>query len=155
MKNVDGLYESNYDTDGELNGAKKKKFDHKQLELVDKTDKESKLDEETKNFLKEIEKREKGVDKKGFIRYFKYEPSPLAIKLQNQNKHDLKKNLDKIKAQKIKLDKDERNNTNNKNENDRHNMILSPIDKIYQYFEYKFLSKPDTQSDRQQPDQQQ
>ena len=103
----------------------------------------------------EIEKREKGVDKKGFIRYFKYEPSPLVIKLQNQNKHDLKKNLDKIKAQKIKLDKDERNNTNNKNENDRHNMILSPIDKIYQYFEYKFLSKPDTQSDRQQPDQQQ
>ena len=63
--------------------------------------------------------------------------------------------MDKIKAQKIKLDKDERNNTNNKNENDRHNMILSPIDKIYQYFEYKFLSKPDTQSDRQQPDQQQ
>ena len=31
--------------------------------------------------IKEIEKREKGVDKKGFIRYFKYEPSALVIKL--------------------------------------------------------------------------
>ena len=67
MKNVDGLYESNYDTDGELNEAKKKKFDHKQLELVDKTDKESKLDEETKNFLKEIEKREKVLIKRDLL----------------------------------------------------------------------------------------
>ena len=135
MKNVDGLYESNYDTDGELNGAKKKKFDHKQLELVDKTDKESKLDEETKNFLKEIEKREKGVDKKGFIRYFNYEPSELVIKLLNQNTQELKKSLEKIKQQKIELSKDERNSTNNKNENDRLNMILSIIDRIYQFFE--------------------
>ena len=135
MKNVDGLYESNYDTDGELNEAKKKKFDHKQLELVDKTDKESKLDEETKNFLKEIEKREKGVDKKGFIRYFNYEPSELVIKLLNQNTKELKKSLEKIKQQKIELSKDERNSTNNKNENDRLNMILSIIDRIYQFFE--------------------
>ena len=135
MKNVDGFYESNYDTDGELNEAKKKKFDHKQLELVDKTDKESKLDEETKNFLKEIEKRGKGVDKKGFIRYFNYEPSELVIKLLNQNTQELKKSLEKIKQQKIELSKDERNSTNNKNENDRLNMILSIIDRIYQFFE--------------------
>ena len=88
-----GFTKSNYDTDGELNEAKKKKFDQKQFELVDKTDKESKLDEETKNFLKEIEKREKGVDKKGFIRYFIYESSALVIKLLNQNTQELKKKL--------------------------------------------------------------
>ena len=35
------------------------------------------------------------------------------------------------------LNKDERNSTNNKNENDRLNMILSVIDRIYQFFEYK------------------
>ena len=48
----------------------------------------------------------------------------------------------------IKLDTGERNATNNKNENDRLNMILSVTDKIYQLFEYKFLS--DKQSDQQQ-----
>ena len=130
-----GFTKSNYDTDGELNEEKKKKFDHKQFELVDKTDKESKLDEETKNVLKEIEKREKGVDKKGFIRYFNYEPSALVIKLFNQNTQELKKSLKKIKQQKIELNKDERNSRNNKNENDRLNMILSVIDRIYQFFE--------------------
>ena len=56
MKNVDELYEkyynaykSDYDTDDELNEAKNKKFDCKQFELDDKTDKESNLDEETKD----------------------------------------------------------------------------------------------------------
>ena len=55
MKNVDELYEkyyntykSDYETDDELNEAKKKKFDRNQFKLVDKTDKELKLDEETK-----------------------------------------------------------------------------------------------------------
>ena len=55
MKNVDELYKeyynaykSDYDTDDELKGAKKKKFDHKQFELNDKINKESKLDEKTK-----------------------------------------------------------------------------------------------------------
>ena len=57
-----------------------------------------------------------------------------------QNTQDLRKSLDKIKQQKIKLNKDERNSTNNKNENDRVNMILSLIDRIYQFFEYKFFS---------------
>ena len=55
MKNVDefykkcyNAYKSDYDTDDELNAAKKKKFHHKQFELVDKTDEELKLDEETR-----------------------------------------------------------------------------------------------------------
>ena len=47
--------------------------------------------------------------------------------------------MDEIKQLKIKLNKDERNSTNNKNENDRLNMILSVIDRIYQFFEYTFL----------------
>ena len=45
--------------------------------------------------------------------------------------------MNEIIQQKIKLNKDERNSTNNKNENDRLNMILSVIDRIYQFFEYK------------------
>ena len=55
MKNVDELYENycnayknGYDTDNELNEAKKKEFDYRQFELFDKTDKKSKLDGETK-----------------------------------------------------------------------------------------------------------
>ena len=59
--------------------------------------------------------------------------------LLNQNTQDLKKSLDKIKQQKIELDTDERNSTNYKNNNDRINMILSVIDRIYQFFEYNFL----------------
>ena len=47
--------------------------------------------------------------------------------------------MDQIKQQKIKLNKDERNSTNNKNENDRLNMILSVIDRNYQFFEYKIF----------------
>ena len=56
MENDDELYakyysayKSGYDTDYELNEAKKKKFDHNQFKLIDKTDKELKLDEETKD----------------------------------------------------------------------------------------------------------
>ena len=52
----------------------------------------------------------------------------------------------KIKQQKIKLDTGEKNSPNNKNENDKINIILSVIDGIYQFFEYKFLS--DKQSDQ-------
>ena len=48
--------------------------------------------------------------------------------------------MDETKQQKIKLNKYERNSTNNKNENDRLNMIMSVIDWIYQFFEYKFFS---------------
>ena len=145
MKNVDELYEkyynaykNDYDND-ELNEAKKKKFGYKQFELFDETNKKLKLDGETKNFIKEIENKEKGVDNKRFTKIFSYEPTALVNKLLGQNRQDLRKNLDEIKQQKIKLNKDERNSTNNENENDRLNMILSVIDRIYQFFEYKFL----------------
>ena len=74
--------------------------------------------------------------------------------LLSQNTQDLKKNLDRIKQQKIKLDKDERNITNNKNENDRLNIILSLIDRIYEFFVYKLLSDKPTDQQQQQLDQQ-
>ena len=47
--------------------------------------------------------------------------------------------MDEVKKQKIELNKDERNSTNNTNENDRLNIILSVIDRIYRVFEYQFL----------------
>ena len=47
--------------------------------------------------------------------------------------------MDEVKKQKIELNKDERNSTNNTNENDRLNIMLSVIDRIYRFFEYKFL----------------
>ena len=43
--------------------------------------------------------------------------------------------MGEIKQQKIKLNEDERNSKNNKN-----NDILCVIDRIYQFFEYKFFS---------------
>ena len=147
MKNVDELYEkyynaykNDYENDDELKEAKKKKIDCKQFELFDETDKKLKLDGETKNFIKEIENKEKGVDKKGFMKYFSYEPAALVNKLLGQNTQDLRKILDQIKQQEIKLNKDERNSTNNKNEHDRVNMILGVIDRIYQFFECNFFS---------------
>ena len=55
VKNVDEIhkkyynaYKSDYDTDDELKGAKKKKFDHKQFELDGKINKQSKVNEKTK-----------------------------------------------------------------------------------------------------------
>ena len=55
MKNVDKLYEkyynaykNDYDNDDELSKGKKKKFDYKQFELFDKTDKKLTLDGKTK-----------------------------------------------------------------------------------------------------------
>ena len=56
--------------------------------IVNKTDKESKLDEETKKIFKEIEKREKDIDKKEFMKYFNYEPTALVNKLLSQNIQD-------------------------------------------------------------------
>ena len=47
--------------------------------------------------------------------------------------------MDEVKKQKIELNKDEGNSTNNTNENDRLNIMLSVIDRIYRSFEYKFL----------------
>ena len=49
-------------------------------------------------------------------------------KLVNQNTNDLKKSLDKIKQEKIELNKNEKNSTNNKNENDRLNAANIPLD---------------------------
>ena len=49
-------------------------------------------------------------------------------KLLNQNTNDLKKSLDKIKQEKIELNKNEKNSTNNKNENDRLNAANIPLD---------------------------
>ena len=46
--------------------------------------------------------------------------------------------MDEIKQQKDELSEDERNSTIN--EYDRLNMILSVIDRIYQFFKYKFSS---------------
>ena len=99
--------------------------------MFDKTDKKLKLDGETEEFFKEIENGEKDVYKRGFTKYFSNEPTALVNNLLGQNTQDLRKSLDEIKQQKIELNKDERNSTNNKNENDRLNMILSVIDRIY------------------------
>ena len=65
------------------------------------------------------------------MKYFRYEPTTLVNNLLSQNTQNLRKSLDEIKQQNIKLNKDERNSTNNKNENDRLNMILSIVDRIY------------------------
>ena len=112
-----------------MNEAKQKKIDYKQFKLGYKTDEESKLNGETKKNLRRLK-----IEK-----YFSYDPTALVNKLLSQNTQDLRKRLDEIKQQKIELKKDERNSTNNKNENDRLNMILSVIDKIYKFFEYNFL----------------
>ena len=169
MKNVDEPYEKHYnaykdiyDNDYELNESKKKELDHKQFKLHDKINKELRLDEETKKFTEEIKEQEKGIDKNRFSRCFNFEPSALVSKLFSQDTQDLKKSLGRIKQQRIKLNADETNSTNNKDENDRLNMILGAIDKIYQFFEYKVFS--DNQLDQrkeidkstifEQPDQQ-
>ena len=73
MKTVNELYEkyyshykNDYDTDDGLDESKKKRFDYKQFELFDKTDKKLTLDEQAKNIFKEIENQEKIVDKMKF-----------------------------------------------------------------------------------------
>ena len=98
-----------------------------------------------KTFIKEIKNRVKNVDKKGFTKCFNYKPTTLVHKLLGQKTQDLRKCLDKIKQQKIKLNEDERNSTNNKNKNDELNNMLSVINRIYQFFEYTFL--PGEQAD--------
>ena len=146
MKNVDELYKkyynvckNDYDTD-ELSETKKKKIDYKEFELFDKTDQKLTLDEERKNFFQEIKNREKIVEKKKFKEHFSYEPTALVNNLLSQNTQDLKKRLNQIKQQKIKLNEDGRNSRNDKNKNDASNNILSVIDKIFQLFVYKLFS---------------
>ena len=93
-----------------------------------------------KIFLRILKIEKKLFDKKKFREYFSYEPTALVNKLLGQNTQDLRKSLNEIKQQKIKLNEDERNSTNNKNKNDELNNILSVINRIYQFFEYKFFS---------------
>ena len=85
--------------------------------------------------FKEIQNREKIIDKRKFKEYFSYEPNALINNLLSQNTQDLRKSLNEIKQQKIKLNEDERNSTNNKNKNDELNNTLSVINRIYQFFE--------------------
>ena len=59
--------------------------------MFDKTDKESKLDGETKSFIKEVKNKEKSADKKTFTKYFSYEPTALVNKLLGQNTRFKKK----------------------------------------------------------------
>ena len=92
-----------------------------------------------KKVLKEIENREKNVDKKGFMEYFSYKPVALVNNILDQNTQDLRKSLNEIKQQKVKWKEDERDSTINKNKNGELNNIQSVINKIYQLFEYKFL----------------
>ena len=61
------------------------------------------------------------------MEYFSYEPAALVNNVLRQNTQDLRKSLDEIKQQKIKLNEDERNNTNNNIENDELNNMLSVI----------------------------
>ena len=83
--------------------------------MFDKTDKKLTLDGETKDFIKEVENKEKIVDKKkGFTKYFSYEPTALVNKLLDKNTKDLRKGLNEIKQQKIKLNEDKRNSANKK-----------------------------------------
>ena len=129
MKNVDKLYEkyysaykNDYDTD-ELSETKKKKFGYRQFELFDKTDKKLTLDGDIKKFFKEIENQGKIVDEKKFKEDFSYEPTALVNNLLSQSMQDLRKSLNQIKQQNIKLNEDERNSTNNKNKNGKLNNI--------------------------------
>ena len=59
-------------------------------------------------------------------------------KLLGKNTKDLKKTLDKIKQQNTELNKDERKSAKNSNENDKLNMVLSVIDRIYQFSKEEF-----------------
>ena len=61
------------------------------------------------------------------MEYFSYEPAALVNNVLRQNTQDLRKSLDEIKRQKIKLNEDERSSTNNNIENDELNNMLSVI----------------------------
>ena len=76
---------------------------------------------------KNFRDQEKLVNKKKFRQYFSYVPVALVNKLLSENTQDLRKSLDEIKQQKIKLNEDERNSTNNNIENDELNNMLSVI----------------------------
>ena len=83
-----------------------------------------------KKGFKQIENREKIIDIKKLKKYFSYEPTALVNNLLSQNTQNLRKILNEIKQQKIKLNEDKRNSANNKNKNDELNNILSLINRI-------------------------
>ena len=83
-----------------------------------------------KKRFKEIESREKIIDIKKLKEYFSCESTALVNNLLSQNTQNLRKILNEIKQQKIKLNEDERNSSNNENKNDELNNILSLINRI-------------------------
>ena len=80
--------------------------------------------------IKEIKDREKVIDIKKLKEYFSCEPTALVNNLLSQNTQNLRKILNEIKQQNIKLNEDKRNSANNKNKNDELNNILSLINRI-------------------------
>ena len=85
------------------------------------------------------------------MEYFYYEPTVVVNNLLGQNTQNFRKSLDEIKQQKIELNKNERNSRNNKNENDRPSTVVSVIDRINQFFEYKFLSDKQPKQLKKEP----
>ena len=73
------------------------------------------------------------------MKYFNYELTALVNNLLSQNTQDLRKILNNIKQQKIKLNEDEENSTNNKKENDKLNNILIIINRIDNFFSINFV----------------
>ena len=73
------------------------------------------------------------------MKYFNYELTALVNNLLSQNTQDLRKILNKIKQQKIKLNEDEENSTNNKKENDKLNNILIIISRTDNFFSINFV----------------
>ena len=73
------------------------------------------------------------------MKYFNYELTALVNNLLSQNTQDLRKILNNIKQQKIKLNEDEENSTNNKKENDKLNNILIIISRTDNFFGINFV----------------
>ena len=147
MENVDELYEKYYnvykndfDNDDELSEAKKKKFDYKQFELFNKTDKKLTLDGETKkdeeSKLTELPKRLHS--KNDFKRAKKLTEDIRAdtnnVKSSSGNKKVFN-NLDKL-INDIKNKKTTRNNTIEKIKN-----IVSDLDQQRQKESTVFQNK--------------
>ena len=122
MKNVDELYEkyynaykNDYDNDDELSEGKKKKFDYKQFELFDKTDKKLTLDGKTK----------------------KYEESKLtALPKWLHSKNDFKKA--------IKLIEDIRADTNNVKSSSGDKKVFNNLDKLINDIKNKKTTRKNT-----------
>ena len=53
-----------------------------------------------KILLRILKIKKKNVNKRGFMKYFCYEPTALVNKLLDQNTQDLRKSLDDIKQKK-------------------------------------------------------